>query len=292
MIESKNQIKTYFEFDDEPTETEIGNLIDSFAGLHRNDESNGFVGNVKITNKQHPMYGTVIADSTDFIDFLRKLFFPFDPASITINGDVVFELGTNNDITISGTIYVNSETILISADIIKPAAGGSSIYPITIPGTLPASIAFSHIDASQSASTSYRVKLIVERNTVQYTIYSPTKTVTGVIPYLYGGNVAKLNNTNIYDGVGISKSIILKQSQVTVYFDVVNNYLHFAWKKSYGMITQIVDNNGFDQSFGAAGSGESWEYTEGVVTAGIWSEEMYILTQGPTTVEGYFTFKW
>lgn len=289
-IESKATLKSYFETDDEPTEAQLANLIDSAANLSETDQSAGFVGDIKIKNPDHPMYGDIITGCTDFVDFLKRVFIPFEGLKVSINGNVVIEEGDPRSITISGTITVNDDVEILSA-VVQSPAGGATIYSIPFPAPpLPATITYSYIDPNVSADKTYQVKIIVARDATSIIITSSIKNVYAVIPYLYGENVLQLDQTNIYGAAGISKLIQVQANSVQIAYSASLEYLHFAWPTAYGMISQIVDNNGFNQSFGPAGSGSDWEYITAVVNSGIWAEEMYILTQGPTSVNGTFTF--
>lgn len=293
---SRNTLKGYFEEGDEPTADQIAELIDESVNLP--DDSAGLTGNVIIKNVNHPMYGQTIEGCIDIVDFIKKVFIPFLQAAISINGNEVIEKQRTTTITINGVFTRNDEndgqTSFITLSIESPASSGTKIYSETINAPLPETQNYSHDDINVLADKTYNTILNYQRDGVDIEVVSSTKFVYVVVPYLCGVN-ATVPGSSIYALAGVTKLVIQQKvagQSLQVYFSAVLKILYFSYPTAYGLPNQIIDNNGFEQSFGAEGSGEDWEYKIVSVNSGYWTENMYIFFQGPTSVDGYFTFKW
>lgn len=285
---SRINLKSYFETGDEPTQAEFLELIDECLNLP--DDSVPFVGaSVTITNKDHPMYGKSIVNPSpgNIVTFLKQLFFPFDEATVSINDTISYiELGVSNNIYISGEVTKNSETTFNNPRIFSPSED-SIVHTFAIIDS-PIS-PYSYTDSGITDSKTYRTIIDVNNNGTPGEIQSSLKTVEAVIPFLTGANPTQLLDSTIYTNPNISINVEPKGSQI-IAFDANEEYLHFAYPMSWGLPSGIVDNNGYPQTYGASGSGEDWEYVERTIVTPYWTKNLYIFTQGPTTVQGNITF--
>lgn len=287
---SRNILKSYFEEGDEPTEEEIAELIDESLNLP--DDSDGFTGSVTIKNPNHPMYGQTI-ENTDgnLVTFLKKLLIPFDPATISINSATEYvEEGRSNSIALSGAVTKNDENSFGTARI-EELLGAVTVHTFAVGqgATTPWNKNVTDVDSNKQ----YQAKVDVDNDGDPTTILSAIKYIFAVIPYIYGQDASILNNSTIYDAAEMTVAVnnaLLASATMEIPFDASNQYLHFCYPQSWGLPTSIFDNNGFQQYYGAVGSGEDWEYHAFNLVSPYWEEDMYLFVTGPTTVDGTFTF--
>lgn len=96
-------------------------------------------------------------------------------------------------------------------------------------------------------------------------------------PYYTGSSTV----SDISDFAELTEEITIKDNnKIVTYTDVDNKYLVFTYDKSYGNLTSIKDENGFENI-------SNWNKTELEV-----SGENYLVyvTQLPVTIEGSFKY--
>jgi len=289
---SRQALKSYFETNDEPTAEEIAELIDESLNLE--DDSTGLTGNVTIKNPDHPMYGTVIPNCTDIVDFIKKVFIPFEIATVTINGGTSYiEKKSGTDILITGTIDPKDDLGLSNARI-EVYNGATLVDTIAI--DLNGITDYSEIYANVDESRSFITKVTADNDGSPGDISSATKSVIAVVPLLYGAYDAPVLNGSMYGNASTSLMIIPKPSQVVLTFDFDLKYIQVAFPSintgGWGLPTEILDSNGFPLSYGPAGSGTDLEYVNIAFVNDKWTQYMYIFYKvGVTTLQGTLTFK-
>lgn len=105
-----------------------------------------------------------------------------------------------------------------------------------------------------------------------------TKTMNFILPYYYG----KSANSSISDFTGLTKSVTAK-GQKQFSFTTNNEYMVFAYDKSYGNLSSILDPNSFEVISG---------WTKSTLTVGGFDYYVYIANSRTTDTNAKFTFKY
>lgn len=93
-------------------------------------------------------------------------------------------------------------------------------------------------DTNVSANTTYSANIIDDRSTI-----NASKTLTFVIPFLYGGSTSLLIQTTYYNNLA---RIIQAQGNKAVVFNGTDSYFYLAYDASYPDLKSILDGNGFE----------------------------------------------
>lgn len=217
-------------------------------------------GEIKISNidagGQHIAGGPITAiptvgfnPGTDLTlsEWINATFYPFISATITLASSGVYQVGTNNTVTLTHNITNNSETNFISGTITQLTPINSVKYSWTGGGNKTTSVKFYPISGiSDSLSKTFKSYQIVGNNGSQTTIQSNTVTLTGVYPYLYGfGNETMIEDDLLYS---LTKSVKNCSSSTSVSLNSSTlQYYYFAFPATCGDLTSILDQNGFEQ---------------------------------------------
>lgn len=198
----------------------------------------GFQGNRLIT--RGPYQGLNVG-GTDVIEFLNNFFFPFQPATLSINGGTNYvEVGTLNNVTVSGSISLNDETIHTGGYVNKNGSLWNSFGTNT-----SYSYADNNLILNSPGTFSYQAYVSVDNNGAPTVISSGGKALSFVYPMLFG-----LNNTNLTAGGTAFYSALTKQispaSSMNITLSGVGTYIYFAYPQSYAPLTSIVDPNNFN----------------------------------------------
>lgn len=220
--------------------------ISTFASRYLSGSGGGdpaFDGNRPITRSPHQ--GINVGTST-VVDFLEEFFFPFQIASISINGGTTYyETGSSVNISINGNITANSETIFGSGSIRKE---GVDWY------TFSSASSYSTTDTGVSSSTFYRTYIEVGNNGSPSLITSSLKTISFIYPYLYGtSSVAGLSETTLYSSL---TKLVETNGTKSPSLVGISTYIYFCFPSSYGDLSSIKDPNNFEilNSFEYSGS--------------------------------------
>ena len=151
--------------------------------------------------------------------------------SIAIQGSHTIEIGTV--IATLGIIVTSTkgrETI-IRRQIVSPGGLTLSNPNLNDPGPQQENIAATNV----AATTTYVLEVEDDRNTV-----SANDTITFVYPFFYGATPSTV--FTVYTAL---TKLIESKSNKSVLFNGVNKYFSFAYPVSYGLLTQILDQNQF-----------------------------------------------
>jgi len=177
----------------------------------------------------------------NLFEFIENYFFPFVPATISISvSGTVFEVGTNNNININGTTTANDETIFSNGTLKRD---GIDIY------LFGSNLSFSTTDnfsPTTQQTINYRAYQDVGNNGNSTTIQSNNIQVNSVYTFLYGVSSANLESGGTAIYTALNKLVQLKSNK-TVVLNGTNGYIYFAYPSSYGNLTSILDQNGFEQ---------------------------------------------
>lgn len=173
---------------------------------------------------------------TDLTTFIENFFFPFVPATVSINSSTLnYETGSIQSIVINGSITANNETIFGITGSVK-----SSTYEVS---TFPSASTYSVTDTNISSSNTYRSYISVNNNGSPIIISSTTKTVNFIYPYLWGmSTTAGLSGNSLYTEFTRQ---IQSQGNKTVSMIGTAKYIYFCYPASYPALSSILDPNLF-----------------------------------------------
>jgi hypothetical protein len=249
--------------------------------------SGTFNGNRAIKRAAWP-YNINMGTTTNVNDFLNAVFFPFLSASISINASVLYEVGTSNSVTISGSTTAQDETIFSNGRIDETYPSTTTVYTFGAATSYSTNITFT---PDQSVTSSLELRYVayqgVGNNGSPTTINSSTKLVQSVYPYLHGVHSDNLTagGTDVY--TKLSGKIVQAKSNKTVSL-TGSGYIYFCYPASYGTLTSILDHNGFEQI-------SAFNYTTSNVTSsGLvnnWTTSYYIYQSNNTTVPAAWNYQ-
>lgn len=154
-------------------------------------------------------------------------------ASITIQGSKVIEIG---DVVETLTIYVIStrgRELIIRREIVSPPGIVLANPGINNPGPQQENVLRSNV----SVTTTYVLEVEDEYNE----IVSSSDTITFVYPFLSGDTL-----TDTIDYYQDLDKLIAAKSNKTIVFNGTNKFFWFGYPASYGSLSRIKDQNGFD----------------------------------------------
>jgi hypothetical protein len=212
-------------------------MYDSFNG-NRAVKRSGWTG-VSNTN---------MGTTTNLRDFIEEVFFPFIPATISISGNVLYEIGTANNVTVSGSTTQNDETTFSNGVVVRIYPDTANIYSFGSSTTYSTSVMFSpKYDSASTQELRFIAKQDVGNNGNPTTISSNIKYLRSTYPLLHGVNTdATLINGGTAIYTALTKMIELKSNK-NISLTGTNGYIYFAYPSSYGNLTSILDHNNFEQ---------------------------------------------
>jgi hypothetical protein len=183
-------------------------------------------------------------------DFLS--FFYFSPPTITlsISGGSIFEVGTSNSLTLSGSTTNNGNATL-SAGLLQR----TNPTPANTINSFGSSTSFSQIityEPQQGGSADYTQLSYSFRATQDWsgsgetgTANSPTRTVNAVYPVLYGMSSTNLHSTG--DPYTTLTKLVEQEGDKTVSF-TGSGFIYFAFPASWSdnALSSIKDPNNFE----------------------------------------------
>lgn len=212
-------------------------------------------------------------------EMLEEMLYPFIPATISINGSSVHEVGSNPTITISGSITAHDETVFSNGKIKKDGVDWQTF----------ASSPYSQNDTVNKNVVgifSYQAFTDVGGNGTPGTINSVARTASFIFPFLYGLNTDNtLVGTAFYDAMTKSVS---GQGNKVITFNGTGTLIQFGYPDDYPDLTSIKDPNGFEVI------GSFTKVTKSVTSTGLANNytknfKVYILN-APASPAGNFTF--
>lgn len=242
---------------------------------------NGTDANVDVISD--PAYDNIVVTETLVLG-LKTFKLGYSPytvpqAFIAIQGSKVREIGVviGSLSIIVGSIKGREE--IIRREIVSPGGIVLTNPDLNDPGLQQENI----LDSNVSVTTEYDLEVEDDRTTTE-----ANDTINFVYPFLYGSSPTAVPTPNYYQG--LTKLVEVKTNkQVT--FNGVNQYFMFGYVATYGSITKILDQNGFD----VTASFE--EVAVNVSSSGLdvnWSSVAFkfMRTKLPTTINNaLFTFQ-
>jgi len=210
--------------------------------------------------------------------FLEEYFFPFIPATLSLNDFSLQEVGTHPTMQLIGALTLNDETVVNTRTVLVGGVASDTFATNVINQAAPAAI---------TTNTTYQLKANVANNGSATDIYSTLRTATFVYPFLYGTSASgSLSGSALY--TGLTKSVAATGNK-TINMSGTNVYMYFCYPTSYGLLSQILDPNSFDIT------GSFTQSTVSVTSTGLysdWTTNFYVYESDLTTVYGgEFQFK-
>lgn len=240
-----------------------------------------FNGNRTVKRANLP---AINAGGTTLIEWVENYFFPFIPATLSINTHSLKEIGTTYTPTINYNITLNDETIVTSGKIIDVTDSNTIIYNVPTP-----SANASFVASTVTTNNTWKNEAVVDNNGSPTTIVSNNSSVSFIYPWFYGMSAdSNLSGTDAY--TGLTKSL-QTQSDKSVTFNDTSKYIYIFTPSTWGNITEIKDQNGFNVTSSFSGPTLTNVTSIGLDTNYSLNFKMY-KTQTVTTVNNkVFTIK-
>ena len=176
------------------------------------------------------------AGGTTLITWVENYFFPFLPATMSINSFALQESGATFTPTITGTLALNDETI-VTARRIENVTSGTTIDN-------PAGNSYNFTTTDVTSNNTFRNEADVDNNGSPITITSSNSTVSFIRPWFFGMDAdANLTGTDLYSN--LTKEVV-NQSNKTVTIGGTAQFIYFALPDFWTDIVTILDQNGFN----------------------------------------------
>jgi hypothetical protein len=249
-----------------------------------------FNGNRAIKRPNWPgVTGVNVGTTTNVGAFLNAVFFPFISATISINANVLVEIGTNNNVTISGATTPNDETVFSNGRVNQVFPSTTTIYSFGSATTYSTTFTFNPI-GSVPASQEYRFvayQSVANNGVAPFVINSSTKFVQSVYPYLHVVSSVNLTagGTDAYSGV--NKLIQARSNKTITHNSTTAGYIYFMYPASYGTLTSILDQNNFEQITAFT------RFTSNVTSLGLannWTTSYYIYQSNFQTIPSNWNY--
>lgn len=200
-----------------------------------------FNGNRAVKRAGLPL---INAGGTDLQTWVENYFFPFVPATITCTSATsIVEAGSTTSITVSGVTTANDETIFSIGVLNRNLP-----LPVSLLTFFGAALNYSHVYSYSplvSEVLQFQATQLTGNNGSPLLIYSPLKNINAVYTYLYGVSANDYSGGGNPAYTGLTK-LIQVQGSKTISLTGTNGYIYFAYPASYGNLTSIIDQNGFD----------------------------------------------
>ena len=176
-----------------------------------------------------------------------------------------------------GRDNVTSSVLISPGSLASAYAGELDLTDLNNTGTQAITLNLVNVDAS----TTYTVNIGDGVNTdVKST------NITFVKPFLYGDSVGILTTTHYTD----LQKLIQTQGNKNIAFNDTVKYFWFGYPASYGALSQILDQNGFDVTAGFVVSNPVSVTSTGLDAN--WTEDyIFYRTELATTINGTYVFK-
>ena len=223
-------------------------------------------------------------DNVPIVDMLTKLLYPYIKPIVstmvaTATGGV-FEKGTSVDITAMSVIVGKKSSPLSKVEFINGSTVVDTItegLPESGTATIKSTKAFSLTTDTTLSAKAYDSEEVPGSTTVKGPSYA------FVDPIFYGpaNSDTELNSDAIND---LNKVIEVKGEKKAFVYNLDEQKAVFAYPKSYGKLTQIIDPNGFDVT-------DTFDVLEVTVTVKSGDVPYYVYATDPTIVDDFkFTF--
>lgn len=168
--------------------------------------------------------------------WVESYFFPFIPATVSINSSSLREVGNQLTPSITYTLTVNDETIVNARRIINVTSGTTVANPAVNSTAYTASAIISN--------NTWRNEADVDNNGSPGTITSSNSSVSFIYPFFYGmDDDAALTGNDLY--TSLTKSVA-NEGTKSVSLNGTDKYIYFVVPTTWDALSKVVDPNGFD----------------------------------------------
>lgn len=173
-------------------------------------------------------------------DMFDKLLYPYQVPlfnTFSINGISILECGTNLSgnkdflFTFSNSGNIKSNSLSIYQDLITLISNQS----VSSPKNITVSTVTKTVDAQY-------VTMKVEAENTKNILFSKTYTINWYMPYYFGVGIKGLNVANIQ----LLTKTVTSKSNINKTYNTSNQVPYLAYPKSRGMLTSILDKNGYE----------------------------------------------
>ncbi|MEY4342228.1 MAG: hypothetical protein RL736_18 [Pseudomonadota bacterium] len=179
----------------------------------------------------------ILQNGQDVVTFLNGVYFPYQPATITLAGYSLRELGvTFSNVPYEVTINQNQETSISNLELFS---GNSVLRTIASPnlGTSTYYITPTTLSLNSSVNLSARVTIGNKGTPIGIT---STQSVQFVAPNWHGEGANGINAVQ-----SMRYSLNTRGSRVLT-FNTVNNHFYYAYPDDWGLLTSIIDPSQFN----------------------------------------------
>jgi hypothetical protein len=203
---------------------------------------------------------------------------------------------TKRTFNITGTslIYMNADGTIVSQS--GPTLAGTGL--ITSNNTYTYTVLAADINANTQSGV-FTFSVVPNDGTYSFTA---SQTVEFVYPYIYSFSTTDypLTSVDVNTLLGISHTKIINSygsQSIPLSNPTTPQYLYFMYPSHYGLLSEILDGNGFSESL--SGVGASWTFSQNVSvtdpTSGNWQHPFNIykksqLSTMPTSQDYKFNF--
>lgn len=182
--------------------------------------------------------------------WIKKTFYRFVPATITLSGNALYEVGSKVYPSITASFHINGETIFSSGAIKwilsgndRPVKSWGSGYSTQI-----TTVTFTPIQGvSDSLSKTFIASEFVGNGGSPDTIFSNNVIINSCYPYLKGmsGNDLSGGGTAFYSAM-YKEVMNCSSSDTVIYNSDTLQYAYFGYPMTCGPLVSILDHNGFE----------------------------------------------
>jgi len=199
-----------------------------------------------------------------------------DQSHVVETGEVIASLALYVNLT-KGRDAVTASTLTTPGSLTAAYAAEVDLVDLNTNGTQAITLNLSNVAASQT----YTVNITDGINTPAASV-----SITFVKPFLYGSSATVLTTTHYTD----LQKLIQTQGNKAVAFNASEQYFWFGFPESYGTLTQILDQNGFDVT-SAFSVFTPVSVTPTGLDVNTPSDYTFYRTTLQTTINGTYTFK-
>lgn len=196
-----------------------------------NGASESFNGNRTVKRTGLP---AINAGGETLKEWVESYFFPAVAPVLNVNNFPNQEKGTSLNPVIAGTVVKNDGTLVQ----IRIKKGSTVIHTINTPGA-----SYSYTDAAIIANTTYTVELDYQFDGGAIQTITLSRVCSFYAPGYHGAGVPGLTEAEIK---GLSKALRTSRTAANLSFTALNNRFYYVYPASYGTITQINNQNGFN----------------------------------------------
>lgn len=218
--------------------------------------------------------GKTFTEGTSITDVLESILVKpvYQTVTLTLSEDLIQKIGTTISSVDMTAVIVKGDSPITNAKYYVGASLVDTKDSTTDPAIINGGTYTYEYSTPFSTDTIFKVDVLAGDHTE-----TATKKIQFVNPYYTGSSTT----STIADFTGLTEEIVVKNTKKEVTYGVTDNeYLVFAYDKSYGSLTSIKDENNFENI-------GSWNKSELTVDG---QDYFVYITQLPVTIETTFKY--